>query len=1084
LTYGFAELIRSFGIPALLEARAHVERDEVTVRPTAPGAKRLFGVVRPSSGGPLNVSARADVRPDGRVELSGDCSCRTGRHCEHVAAVLLSVLGDEGLELDTWKTSEPNARAHRETREVDSWLDRVASAVRSETATPERRKLPQYSLLYLLNREPRRRRLTVHPRTVRVLKGGRFGAAKRCAFTGGPRRPKYVGVDDGELLLAILAHAVSYRETHSFYAPLTIDAESGARLLERLLPTGRCHWRDTDALPLRIGEPRAAGIEWKLGTDGLKRPELVGEDRPEAVWLAVEPPWYVDPREGVAGPLELGVEKQTATALPVPRIVSAEDRESVPVPHLRLHLHGTLPLAKLMFDYDDLGVDLDDGRPTVHQAEGDALIRVRRDFDMEIVAVERLEDMGFVELIEVAPPGTTDEELAGEFLPVLDDEDSDGFLIDFVRQRVPELRDAGWVVEIDDDFPYRVIEGEQHWYADVADGVDETHPWFDLELGVEIAGERHSLLPILVEMLRDPAFALDEFRSQVAGEFALHTADGRTLIMPAKRVQAILGTLIDLFGERPLTPDGALSLSPLHAPLLAELDEALGDAAPVWTGGERTRELGRKLRDFRRIERVAVPENFHGTLRPYQRDGLNWLQFLREHDLAGILADDMGLGKTVQVLAHLLCEKQAGRADRPSLVVAPTSVIGNWRSEAERFARDLRVLVLHGPSRKAHFERLAEYDVVVTTYSLLTRDAKELASQAYHALILDEAQFVKNAKTKASLAARWIEARHRLCLTGTPMENHLGELWSLFHILMPGLLGDQKQFRKLFRTPIEKHGDDSRREQLAARVRPFLLRRTKDEVEIDLPPKSEMTRSIELGSSQRDLYESIRLAMNDKVRQAIARTGLERSTIVILDALLKLRQVCCDPRLLKIEEAKNVAETAKLEALMEMLEEMLEEGRRILLFSQFTSMIALIEQELRRRELPWVKIVGDTRDRDSPVRQFQAGEVQLFLISLKAGGTGLNLTAADTVIHYDPWWNPAVEDQATDRAHRIGQDKPVFVYRLIVSGSVEEKMLALQARKRELAEGIYKAGGAKGGTPLSATDLEVLFQPLDAGGST
>jgi superfamily II DNA or RNA helicase len=985
------------------------------------------------------------------------------------------------LELDTWKTSEPNARADRETRGVDSL------------------QLPQYSLLYLLNREPRWRRLTVHPRAVRVLKGGRIGAARRCAFTGGPRRPKYVGVDEDELLLAILAHAVSYRETHSFYAPLTIDVESGARMLERLLATGRCHWRDTDAPPLRIGEPRAAGIECKPGTDGLQRPELVGEDCTEVVWLAVEPPWYVDPREGVAGPLELGVEKQTATALlgaPGPSPESAErvrdaltdgtlaDHAPPPVPHLRLHLRGTLPLAKLTFDYDDLSVDLDDDRPTVHQAEGDALIRVRRDFDMEVVAVERLEGMGFVELIEVAPPGTTDEELAGEFLPVLDDEDSDGFLIDFVRQRVPELRDAGWVVEIDDDFPYRVIEGEQHWYADVADGVDETHPWFDLELGVEIGGERHSLLPILVEMLRDPAFALDEFRSQDAGEFALHTADGRTLILPAKRVHAILGTLIDLFGERPLTPDGALSLSPLHAPLLAELDEALGEAAPVWTGGERTRDLGRKLRDFRRIEPVAVPANFHGTLRPYQRDGLNWLQFLREHDLAGILADDMGLGKTVQVLAHLLCEKNAGRADRPSLVVAPTSVIGNWRSEAERFARDLRVLVLHGQSRKAHFGRLAEYDVVVTTYSLLTRDAKELASQAYHALILDEAQFVKNAKTKASLAARWIEARHRLCLTGTPMENHLGELWSLFHILMPGLLGDQKQFRKLFRTPIEKHGDDSRREQLAARVRPFLLRRTKDEVEIDLPPKTEMTRSIELGSSQRDLYESIRLAMNDKVRQAIARTGLERSTIVILDALLKLRQVCCDPRLLKIEEAKNVAETAKLEALMEMLEEMLEEGRRILLFSQFTSMIALIEQELRRRELPWVKIVGDTRDRESPVRQFQAGEVQLFLISLKAGGTGLNLTAADTVIHYDPWWNPAVEDQATDRAHRIGQDKPVFVYRLIVSGSVEEKMLALQARKRELAEGIYKAGGAKGGTPLSATDLEVLFQPLDAGGST
>ncbi len=240
-----------------------------------------------------------------------------------------------------------------------------------------------------------------------------------------------------------------------------------------------------------------------------------------------------------------------------------------------------------------------------------------------------------------------------------------------------------------------------------------------------------------------------------------------------------------------------------------------------------------------------------------------------------------------------------------------------------------------------------------------------------------------------------------------------------------------------------------------------------------------MTRLIDLGPSQRDLYESIRLAMNDKVREEIARIGLARSTIVILDALLKLRQVCCDPRLLKIKEAKAVEESAKLDALMEMLDEMLEEGRRILLFSQFTSMISLIEQELRRRRLPWVKITGNTRDRDSPIRQFQAGEVPLFLISLKAGGTGLNLTAADTVIHYDPWWNPAVEDQATDRAHRIGQEKPVFVYRLIVSGSVEERMLALQTRKRELAEGIYRSRGAQGGAPLTAADMEVLFRPLD-----
>jgi len=333
----------------------------------------------------------------------------------------------------------------------------------------------------------------------------------------------------------------------------------------------------------------------------------------------------------------------------------------------------------------------------------------------------------------------------------------------------------------------------------------------------------------------------------------------------------------------------------------------------AWSGGERLRELGRKLRGFEGMKRAAVPRGFRGELRPYQRDGLSWLQFLREHDLGGVLADDMGLGKTVQVLAHLLAEKRDGRMDRPSLVVAPTSVIGNWKREAERFAPGLRVLVLHGPSRKSRFGRLAEYDLALTTYPLLSRDREQLQRQSYHTLILDEAQFVKNAKTKAAKAARELEARHRLCLTGTPMENHLGELWSLFHILMPGLLGDSKQFRKLFRTPIEKHDDRQRRDQLAARVRPFLLRRVKDQVAAELPPKTEMTRTIVLERAQRDLYESIRLAMDSRVRKEIARKGLERSTIIILDALLKLRQVCCDPRLLKIDQARKVNVSAKFD---------------------------------------------------------------------------------------------------------------------------------------------------------------------------
>jgi SNF2 family DNA or RNA helicase len=309
------------------------------------------------------------------------------------------------------------------------------------------------------------------------------------------------------------------------------------------------------------------------------------------------------------------------------------------------------------------------------------------------------------------------------------------------------------------------------------------------------------------------------------------------------------------------------------------------------------------------------------------------------------------------------------------------------------------------------------------------------------------------------------------------MENHLGELWSQFAFLMPGLLGDAKRFARVFRTPIEKKQDGERRAVLARRLKPFLLRRTKAMVAADLPPKTEMVQPLELLGPQRDLYETVRLSMHEKVREAVAAKGLARSHIIVLDALLKLRQVCCDPRLVKLAAAKRVAASAKLAHLLEMLPALIEDGRRILLFSQFTSMLDLIKPALGERGIDFVELRGDTADRARPVARFQSGKVPLFLISLKAGGTGLNLTAADTVIHYDPWWNPAVEDQATDRAHRIGQKKPVFVFKLVAQGTVEERMLELQARKKALAAGIYAEGG-NAAAALGPADIEHLFAPL------
>jgi SNF2 family DNA or RNA helicase len=374
---------------------------------------------------------------------------------------------------------------------------------------------------------------------------------------------------------------------------------------------------------------------------------------------------------------------------------------------------------------------------------------------------------------------------------------------------------------------------------------------------------------------------------------------------------------------------------------------------------------------------------------------------------------------------------------------------------------------------------------VITSYPLAVRDIDVLAAQDWHYVVLDEAQRIKNSRSQAALALKGLRAQHRLCLSGTPLENHLGELWSLMDFVCPGLLGSELQFRERYRQPIEKRQDHLQAQHLARRVRPFILRRTKQQVAQELPAKTETLLRVELSGAQADLYETVRATMDEKLRDAIEKQGLARSQIMVLDALLKLRQVCCDPRLLKGEArdaqaaAGKAAPSAKLELLLDLLPTLVEDGRRVLLFSQFTEMLALIETELVRLKLPYLILTGETDDRAGLVAQFQQGEVPLFLISLKAGGVGLNLTAADTVILYDPWWNPAVEQQAIDRAYRIGQDKPVFVYKLLASGTVEDKMIELQARKAGLADLLLK--GVASDAALNAEDFDDLFKPLSDG---
>ena len=683
-----------------------------------------------------------------------------------------------------------------------------------------------------------------------------------------------------------------------------------------------------------------------------------------------------------------------------------------------------------------------------------------RDLEAEADALDRVWDIGLHPL----PPDTLQwrappDDLR-EPLWTLVQED---FFGDFWAEQLPRLQAEGWSVVVRPGFAHESVP-VQAWRMIVSPetgevtgkevaapmrgrgpalaALDQTSgagSWL-LSLGIEIDGEVLDLVPLLAHLLQRDVRWLDAAKLAEIDDHEpvlLRAPGGKRIEALAAPLKIIVANLLDLLGD-PQRNDGPLRLSAWDAQRfdamcasLLETQRERAGAHGAWQlqGAAGLRQLAQRLKAAGEPAPVDAPAGLALTLRPYQLHGVAWLQYLREHRLGGILADDMGLGKTVQALAHLLIEKQAGRLDCPALAVLPTSLVFNWQAEAARLAPGLRVLALQGEGRADNFARMAEHDLVLTTYPLLWRDIDALAVQQFHLLILDEAHTVKNAAARSAHAVRRLRARHRLCLTGTPLENHLGELWTQFDFLMPGFLGDARSFARLWRKPIEVNGETLRAQLLAQRVRPFILRRRKDEVAGELPPRTELVKRVQLRGRQRDLYESVRVAADEQVRRVLRRKGFAGAQITILDALLKLRQVCCDPWLLKGVSHPPGMERAKLEMLRDMLPSLVDEGRRILVFSQFTEMLGLVQAELDALRLPWLALTGDTpvATRVEVVDRFQRQEVPLLLASLKAGGVGLNLSAADIVILLDPWWNPAVEEQATARAHRIGQLQPVFV---------------------------------------------------------
>ena len=919
-----------------------------------------------------------------------------------------------------------------------------------------------------------------------------------------------------QLMRALPGLPGSYGYYGSYSAKVMPDGQTGQLALQLASQTGRLFvdaggatpgqpiaWGPAQALSWDWQEtlsPKSASVGWAL------RAKLT--ESPAQLCLNT-PPLYLDAERGLCGPVQAeGVEPAALNALlkapPIPeaalqkhQLALIQRLGSLPLPpsvqgitplqgitpRALLQLTPTAPqdiarhgliTARLRFDYAGhrgwwIGADA-----TVLLDTPTGRILLQRDLPAEQLAITHLAELGLL--------GNAEGEftLHGDWKPHT--------WLHWADADYAELRAAGFELSVDAALDGWIshadtlsVQMQAHGQGE-GEGEDEaTSPWFDLSLGMEINGQRHNILPWLPELIAaaaasplDPATGQPEIPPFI---FLPDLASGGFIRLPTETLRPWMAALLELVGDRAHDFSGdSLKLSRLDA---LRASAALGEGA-VWEGAASLRTLVSQLSGKVELPKITVPKGVKAELRPYQRQGLAWLQFLREHGLAGILADDMGLGKTLQTLAHIQVEKDAGRLTHPALIIAPVSLMGNWRREAERFCPGLRSLVLHGAERHDAAHSMAEHDIVIAPYSLLQRDRERWLEAQWHLVVLDEAQNIKNASTHAAQVVSQLQTRHRLCLSGTPMENHLGEIWSLFHFLMPGFLGSQQRFKELFRTPIEKQGDPDRMAQLRARITPFMLRRTKALVAKDLPPKVETVVRVELSGKQADLYETIRLGMEKTVREALDAKGLAKSQITILDALLKLRQVCCDPKLIKLAAAQKVKTSAKLEHLMELLPEMLAEGRRVLLFSQFTSMLTLIEAELKKRNIPWVKLTGQSQKRDALIEQFTNGVVPLFLISLKAGGVGLNLPQADTVIHYDPWWNPAVETQATDRAHRIGQTQSVFVYKLVAQGTIEERILALQERKAALAQSMYSGSVARKQPLFTEGDLAELLKPLSA----
>jgi len=1045
-------------------------------------------------------------------KVIGQCACPRGGWCKHLAAVIMSLTdlaaesaehaaenGESAIANSSQAALPPSPEALQKLQEQQNmrdWHEWMKHTQQQQAALNAKRSLVKagYRLTFVLSTQGES--LRVKAVVQAVNSAGTTGPAQtlQCLREYGAGSLKVevavFGLSQAtEDLLRRLCVCKVVKTTER-----ELSGSIGNAILTDLLQEQRCVFEKPSGQLLSLGAARAADLDWLMQPNGTLKLSLIGLNGVSV--LVLRTLWYLDLERALIGPIE-GVEAQAYHATrSVPELlpgnamaITRELRELHVLEGLKMpvELHETIIkgsakacmsltavnsrkknqqdwLGILQFDYG-LASTISDYGLTLSVVQGSQLTTIERDATAERAFTQALRNVGFIEISKNIDFWQVPDRFADHWAASASSYELHMGADDWL-ERFETIRELGMALEIPEAFPLELLQAAPEWVTEV---VEQTGGrWFDLELGIDIGGETISLLPIIVKALASRELSMQAGAHEPSDATWIAKLDEkRRIALPRARVREFCAPILEWLET---LSGNAVRLPMLRANVLNEFSAS--DFAVKST--ETMRRLASAMRGERSTEAIAAPLALNAELRDYQREGIHWLAFLAEHGLGGLLADDMGLGKTIQILAHVLHEKQIGRAKLPTLIVMPTSLVPNWQAEAKRFAPSLKTLTLHGSQRHSQFAQIPESDLVFTTYALLFRDETELAAFPFELAVFDEAQALKNASAKSAVAARNINARRRIAMTGTPIENHLGELWSQTDLVLPGLFGTRKSFTSNFRSPIEKLGDQPAQQRLSARLKPFMLRRTKKQVAHELPEKTEILRRIAIDGPQRQLYETLRLAMHDKVRNAIQQRGLASSSIVVLDALLKLRQVCCDPSLVKLGSAAKVRSSAKREYLLEMVTELLEEGRKILLFSQFTAMLDLIESDLRAKKIQFERLDGSTLDRATPVQRFQAGAVPLMLISLKAGGVGLNLTAADTVIHYDPWWNPAVENQATDRAHRIGQDKAVFVYKLICTDTVEDKILAMQAQKAKLADAIL-SGGSSSALKFDEASLEELF---------